>query len=378
MYCNTGYTLLAEIVKRVSGKSFDEFTRLNIFVPLRMINTHFHMDHEEIVKNRAYSYNTAGKNNFKNAVLSYANGGATSLFTNIDDMSKWINNFSDPVVGGKQAIDQMMERGILNNGTKIDYAFGLGLGAYRGLNRISHDGGDAGFRTNVTIFPDQKFAIIVFANVGDFNPGEYTNKIADIYLADKLTKDATPGKPKEHKEVAINNTLYNQYTGTYQLFPGFTLTVTNEKNTLMVQATGQKKFEVYPESETNFFYKIVDAQITFDNPVNGKCSKLILHQNGSDMPGKKVDVVKPSIEELKEYEGNYYSDELGTTINLVVIDSSLTFLDRRNPDLKLDSFGKDTFSAGPAVINFQRNNENKICSLLVTTERVRNLKFSKI
>ncbi|HLP17640.1 MAG TPA: serine hydrolase [Bacteroidota bacterium] len=377
MYCNTGYTLLGEIVKRVSGKSFDEFTRENMFTPLGMTNTHFHMDHEEIVRNRAYSYNQGAGGTFKNAVLSYANGGATSLFTTIDDMAHWVNNFSTPVVGGTKAIDQMMEKGVLTNGTTIDYAFGLGIDKYKGLNRIAHGGGDAGFRTNVTIFPDQKFAVIIFSNAGYFDPGRSANMIADIFLADRFQGDVAQAQPKERKEVAIDPKVLEPYAGSYSLFPGFTLTVTQEGGKLMVQATGQEKFEVYPESETEFFYKVVDAQITFEQPIDGKCNKLTLHQGGRNMPGNRMLQSPPGIDDLREYEGNYYSEELGTSIAIAAKDSSLRVIDRRNEDLKLNVELKDVFSANMATIKFTRNEKNKISGLQVTSGRVRKLTFVK-
>ena len=91
VYCNTGFTLLAEVVARVSGQSFAEFTQANIFSPLKMKSTLFYDDHEKIVKNRAYSYHEA--NGYKKSVLSYANVGATSLFTTAEDLSLWALNF---------------------------------------------------------------------------------------------------------------------------------------------------------------------------------------------------------------------------------------------------------------------------------------------
>ena len=127
LYCNTGYTLLAEIVERVSGQSFREYTEANIFKPLGMTNTHFHDDHEMIVKNRAYSYAPDKDSGFRKSVLSFANVGATSLFTTVEDLAKWIQNFDDGRVGGAAVIEQMHERGILNNGGKLNYAFGLVL-----------------------------------------------------------------------------------------------------------------------------------------------------------------------------------------------------------------------------------------------------------
>jgi CubicO group peptidase (beta-lactamase class C family) len=94
LYCNTGYTLLAETVSRVTGQSFAEWTRDNIFNPLGMDNTLFYDDHEKIVRNRAYSYR-GSSGGYKKSVLSYANVGATSLFTTVEDLTKWAWNFKE-------------------------------------------------------------------------------------------------------------------------------------------------------------------------------------------------------------------------------------------------------------------------------------------
>ncbi|MGC9327227.1 MAG: serine hydrolase domain-containing protein, partial [Candidatus Hinthialibacter sp.] len=98
VYCNSGYTLLAEIVSRVSGRPFPEFCQIRIFEPMAMKNTHFHMDHQRIVPHRTYSYFPSGEG-FTNAPLNFANAGATSLFTTVQDMAKWDQNFYEPVVG---------------------------------------------------------------------------------------------------------------------------------------------------------------------------------------------------------------------------------------------------------------------------------------
>src|SRR5581483_10720470 len=83
-YCNSGFTMLGEIVKSVTGKTLRQFTDSAIFKPLGMTSTHFHDNYTEIEKGRAYSYDRE-KDHFANAVLSYSNAGATSLFTNIPD-----------------------------------------------------------------------------------------------------------------------------------------------------------------------------------------------------------------------------------------------------------------------------------------------------
>ena len=182
-YCNSGYTLLAEIVSRVSGRPFTDWTRDHIFAPLGMTSTHFHIDHTEIVRDRAYSYDGDLKAGFRNAPLNYANVGATSLFTTVEDMANWIRNYEDKKVGGPAVWDKMLTKGKLTDGTEIDYARGIMHGVYRGLKTIGHSGGDAGFRSHVVFFPGQRLGVAVFSNLGSFDPGAMAMQVADIYLA---------------------------------------------------------------------------------------------------------------------------------------------------------------------------------------------------
>ena len=94
--------------------------------------------------------------------------------------------------------------------------------------------------------------------------------------------------PKEHKEVTLDPKLLEGYVGRYQLAPNFILTITLEGDKLFEQATGQQKFQIFPEGEREFFLKVVDAQITFETDSTGRAVSLVLHQNGRNMPGKRI------------------------------------------------------------------------------------------
>jgi CubicO group peptidase (beta-lactamase class C family) len=95
-------------------------------------------------------------------------------------------------------------------------------------------------------------------------------------------------QPKEHKEITLDPKLFDGYVGQYQLAPNFILTITREGDALFAQATGQPKVQIFPESEREFFYKVVDAQITFETDSTGRATSLTLHQNGATMPAKRV------------------------------------------------------------------------------------------
>jgi CubicO group peptidase (beta-lactamase class C family) len=118
LYSNSGYTLLAVIASRVSGKSFRAFTDERIFKPLDMTNTHFRDDFAEIVKHQAYGY-TRQSGTFKLSVTNFDTAGATSLLTTAEDLAKWDANFQNPVVGGAALVAAMEARGRLNDGSNI-------------------------------------------------------------------------------------------------------------------------------------------------------------------------------------------------------------------------------------------------------------------
>ena len=240
LYCNTGYTLLAEVVARVSGESFASFTEDRIFKPLNMNNTLFYDDHELIVKNRAYSY-YPDSTGYKKSVLSYANVGATSLFTTVEDLSLWALNFEDPVVGDAAMVKKMKTRAILNNGDTIDYALGQSVFRYKGLDQVGHGGSDAGYRTFITRFPEQRFSVIVFSNNANFNTAGIAFKIVDLYLEDELpVEKADVDKSKEVvADLAIDEDTLMAYVGEYELQPGFTIKILKEDEGLVALATGQ-------------------------------------------------------------------------------------------------------------------------------------------
>jgi CubicO group peptidase (beta-lactamase class C family) len=185
LYSNMGYTLLAEIVERASGQPFGEYLQAHVFEPLGMQHTHVHNDHERVVPRRAYSYRPGpGGNGWRNAVLSYANQGATSLFTTAGDLARWLHNYETAQVGGAAAITQMRERGVLTTGDTIPYAFAIVRGEHRGRTTWSHGGADAGFRSVVMHFPDEQLGIVVLANSATANPQRLALAVADVYLGE--------------------------------------------------------------------------------------------------------------------------------------------------------------------------------------------------
>ena len=94
--------------------------------------------------------------------------------------------------------------------------------------------------------------------------------------------------PKQRTAITVSRDVLQRYVGTYQLTPQFVLDVTLGESGLQVHPTGQNTSDLFPESETEFFFKIVDAQISFVRDAQGRVTGLVLHQNGNDLAARRI------------------------------------------------------------------------------------------
>lgn len=378
LYSNSGYTLMAIIVERVSGKPFPEFCKKHIFQPLGMHNTHFHIDHKQIVRKRAYSYELDSEKGYRKAVLSYANAGATSLFTTVEDMALWDRNFYSATVGGEEVIDVMHIQGTLNDGFKIRYAFGLNIGKYRGLKTVEHSGSDAGFRSNILRFPDQKFSVIILSNLASVIPAQLGKKLADIWLENQFPETLTELSP----QVTVEPDLLKNLAGTYFSPINHGICDIIYKHGKIFAQLG-REIELKPLSQERFKTAQLGLDITIEFIISPGKKDLIVEN-----PGEPV-VIYHKLEpyELKEgektqYTGTYESPELDTKYYIITENRLLQLSRRKYGRISLKPIFRDAFvfdaRGGNNVIQFQRDDDKKIKGFILSTGRVRDLLFTII
>ena len=189
-YSNSGYTLLAEIVERVTQQSFREWTEEHIFAPLQMQHTHFHDNHQEVIEDLAQSYYTSG-NSYRRQVINYSSVGASGLYTTVGDLTRWALNFQTRQVGTALAHHIVGERGILHNGDTLSYAFGQSHGLHRGAPYYSHSGSHRGFRAHLVRFPQDSLAVAVLSNLEEFNPSEAAFAVATLFFVPQDLEEFT-------------------------------------------------------------------------------------------------------------------------------------------------------------------------------------------
>ncbi|WP_055047007.1 serine hydrolase [Devosia sp. A16] len=280
-YSNIGLALVAEAVEQVTGKDYASLLEERIFTPLKMTETALTTTPE--LRQRLASGHDAARNPVSNWDLEVF-AGAGALRSTVADVSKFIAAASGAVSTPLDpAFALMLERTRPSdaNGGKV------GLGwftlAHPKGEIAWHNGMTGGYNAFVGYDRQSRKGVVVLSNMAS------TVGIEDIgfhILADNLPLAAMP---KLRQPVALDPALLDRYVGRYALTPAFVLEVTREGDALFVQATGQQKLPVFAETETTFFYKAVDAQLSFELGPDGRTTSLTLHQNGLSQPAKRID-----------------------------------------------------------------------------------------
>ncbi|MBU1627356.1 serine hydrolase, partial [bacterium] len=373
-YSNSGFVILTEIVKRVSGKSFATYTKENIFEPLKMKSTFFPEDFGTIIKNSVESYDMDNAILRKLVSASVAHGDG-ALLTNVEDLCHWVLNFSEPVVGDTSIFNKMKTHEKLNNGQQFAGGYGQFVGEYRGLNEITHGGYNLGFRTQIIRFPDQNMAVIFLGNTREFNPEKISHEIADIYLEEYLKKDLMDDLA-EKDVYQIDAEILKLYEGSYELRPGFVVNFSKNGNMLLWESE-KYTFNLTPISDTKFNAGVVTAEFILDE--KGKAKAFIFDNTEDTVTAPIIPFDKNNVN-LSEFTGRFYNEELITTYDFKVVNGKL-IAEHLRIDIKFDAYRKDGFIGLDDYkwlkISFVRNQNNEITGCSFSGDRARNVYFEK-
>lgn len=383
LYCNTGYSLLAEVVARVSGQRFAEFTHDRIFSPLNMVNTSFHDDHEKIIKHRAYSYYSRDGVDYSKRVLSYANVGPTNLLTTVEDLSLWIMNFENAQVGSPEIFEQMTTEAKLNNGKTFGGGLGLFMNDQIGISEIEHGGADAGFRVQLSMFPSQGLGVIVLSNNARCDTRSLASEVADFYLKEiqEEGKDVA-SKDTQRKYIKLRPEAMESFVGHYWTKEhAYTRKIYLKNDTLMhfrgennespLAAIGKNEFQVMnvPVNALLRFERDGD-EITLIETVDGGMPKIL----------ERYAPVQYATEDWLKYEGEYYSEELKTVYVIEWDENKLTAHHMRMGSIELTMIKHNFFKADRGFfgsVEFLRDDAENVTGFRLSDGRVRDLLFEK-
>lgn len=271
-YSNLGMGLLSHALARAGGGSFKDLVRERILDPLGMNMTGYALE-GEMAEWMAEGYDKDGN------VATFWDvdvlAGAGGLRSNVEDMLVFVAaNMGSQNTQLERAMRDTHE---IRKRRNAQYGIGLSwqVRSDKDGQILLHSGGTGGYHTEIAFDPDKGVGYVLLTNSAGFDN--------DFGL--DLLRGKVP--PVQRTKVEVAAEILETYVGEYEFAPGFTIVVSLEDGTLFAQPTGQEKAPLFAESETKYFLKVVDAQITFTKDDSGAVTEMILHQNGRSMPGRK-------------------------------------------------------------------------------------------
>ena len=391
LYSNSGYFLLAEVVKRVSGQSLRRFAEENIFKPLGMTHTHVHDDFTEIVPHRAVGYSPGENGSWVIDMSNFDVVGDGAVLTTVGDLLLWDRNFYHNTLAGVGPgfLEQLQTVGRLNSGETLDYACGLMVDTYRGLRRVSHGGAWVGYRAQFIRFPELRFSLICLANAGSFRPDAMADKAIDILLQQEFTPPGPGAKETGKKTMAKPRFLslsvkeLSRLIGTFRNpDSGAFWRIDLQEGGLAVKASAGFAFIMKPVGPRTFIGIDTPFPVTVIFEKAKGVTALGLRVQIADRKPQVFEAIElfaPSEAELAAYAGDYHSSELEVVLQVRLRDRQLSAGHRYDPDpAKLQPTLRDEFSASGVVLSFQRDGMGRIVGLTAKAGRVKNIVFKKL
>jgi len=363
-YCNTGYTLLATIVERISGMNLNDFAKKNIFEPLGMKDSFFGgCIPEEEIPPRVFSYHDDGTTYQKVTGFSrvYGSGGMTSTCR---DMVKFMPQYADPTLVSRETMELYQTIPPLADGTVTNYACGVRINELLGHKYLHHGGVTAGFRTFTVIFPDDELVIAVFTNTYNIPIETAGRDIARIVLG-------LPERTTENlDEFVEESTDFEQVTGFYMSKGGSVYDIRAEGEKLFIKCNGHWA-PLY--NIRGNLWKLGRRNISF---VFGQTVRANL--DGSNIELRKLTA---KAENPEQYCGTYYSDETMGAFTVEVADGKLMATTPSGGKQELQLLEKDLFIYGPMAAQPKKLRFNKlngeVQSLTYNAPQITGIEFCK-
>jgi CubicO group peptidase (beta-lactamase class C family) len=373
LYSNSGYFLLSQIIRRATGESLREFARRNIFEPLSMESTHFHDDFRMVVKNRAEGYRPKKDGGFEIDRTTLNMVGDGGVYTTIDDLIRWDENFDVGTVGGSGLATKRLATGRLKDGTPETYAFGLRIGSHRGRRTVSHGGAFVGYRAATLRFPDDRFSVYLLCNRSDAEPEELALKVADIFLFED-----TGGETAASPETVLSETDLERFAGVYfDAETGGLIRIALSEGSLELGGAEQK---LVPFSPTEFRVLPDDTgtRVRFETTSAGAWLMHVDSDGQRPFTYARVAQVHPGLETLARYLGLYRCRELDVTYRIELDDKDGLLLVSPAGRYPLDPVFEDGFQWKEGSLVFERDREGRISGFGLAAGRARNFVFDRL
>jgi CubicO group peptidase (beta-lactamase class C family) len=279
-YSNLGVGLLGHVLTLVAGSDYETLVMSRIGKPLGMDNTRVKLT-PGMQAHLAKGHDAGGRQVMNWDLLALAGAGA--LRSSVIDMLKFVSaNMGLTKTSLYPTLEKTQQKRKDTGVPDLSIGMGWHILTRYGTEIVWHNGGTGGYHSFIGFNKAKHLGVVVLSNS--------TNDIDDIgrHLLESQYPLAKYEPPKEHKAISLDPKILESYVGEYQLAPNVLMSVSKEGDKLFVQPTGQPKFDLFAESETEFFLTVTDAQVSFVKDDKGQVDHLVLHQNGQNIPAKKV------------------------------------------------------------------------------------------
>ena len=257
-----------------------------------------------------------------------------------------------------------------------------------GLKRVQHGGADVAHRSMLVYYPEINAGITTQSNHAQFN-SNVTFELAEAFFGDEMELDEEGEGDEEGAEFDADSydpEDFDEFVGRYPLdaAPSFVLTFTREGETLYAQATGQQRLEIVPTSDSTFRLLAVEASVTFVRGEDGAVEGAIMHQNGQDQPATRLaddeapEEWAPTEDDLADYAGRFYSEELETFYTFTVKEGKLVMHQRRLGDVTLEPGEEEHFTGGNLTFVFERDRNGVVIGFYLSNVRTRDVRFGRV
>lgn len=312
-YSSGGYLVLTIVIERVSGRPLPEFADEAFFRPLGMTGTVFEDNYAAIVPGRVESYRPVGGGRYERILKHFDVYGDGGMITTLADLARWDVALRTDRVGTPGLAQRLLTRGRLDDGTDVDYAFGLNVYTYRGHRVVEHGGGMLGFTVDMARFPDDDLTVIALANTPEVSSTAMAFRVADLLLGNDTPATAPAEIPNEVVAADLEG-----YVGTYWSAEGnFYRRVFVRGDRLHLDAgEGTSASSLIPVAPHTFAFADRPTRRAVFNDVHLPAARLRVGspKTGDGYEAERYDPTPPTaLAELRPFLGDYRSDELATT-----------------------------------------------------------------
>lgn len=368
-YSNSGYTILAKIIEKASGKKFNDYSD-RFFEELGMNKTSFVRRYMGMIPNRADSYSDWGNGVWLATPAVTKFNGDGFLYTTLKDQLI----YEQAIQHANQNKNMLLlksQQPIPNSEIKT-YGFGLELDGRLGNVAQYHSGSTFGYHSHTNRFPEEKLSVFVMSNNGKIWSGDIADEIAAVFLPGRDKKEEYDSRFYE----SLTGKEQAQMLGQYLSPDGFLIRIVEKDGKILWKDANNSPYEIIQESKDRFSVDYnAEIKIRFYE------NELVrFYPSGRTITYQRRSYLPASIADLEGFVGKYHSQELDMNFELKLTDENKlkVLFSNREREREVEALNRNELLASNFIMKVERDPFGRVRDILVTLNyRARNNRFKK-